>query len=78
MDIVRTDGGRTRKLLCYVRPLKDAEGRCHPSKRKWVGEDLKRARQGVGSTVFDWLIEIIQVHCAGGREQENGVELELE
>src|SRR5262249_7896445 len=25
MDIVRTDGGGTRKLLCYVRPLKDAE-----------------------------------------------------
>jgi hypothetical protein len=61
-----------------VRQLERRLTRCHPSNRKWVGEDLQRARQGVGSTVFDWLIEIIQVHCAGGREQENGVELELE
>jgi hypothetical protein len=43
-----------------------------------VGEDLERARRTVGPTVFDWLVEIIQVHCAGGGEQEDGVELILE
>src|SRR5262249_29732864 len=31
MDMVRTDGGGSRKLLCYVRPLKDAEGRIRGS-----------------------------------------------
>jgi RNAse (barnase) inhibitor barstar len=71
----------SRERLGYpetVRQLEHRLTRCHPSNRKWVGEDLKRAQQGVGPSVFDWLIEIIQVHGAGGQEQDDGVELNLE
>jgi hypothetical protein len=42
-----------------------------------VAADLRRARQGAGPTVFDWLVEIIRIHGAGGAEQEDGVELVL-
>ena len=52
--------------------------RCHPSNRGRVATDLIAARKGTGSTVFDWLAEIIRVHCPGGQEAEDGVELVLE
>jgi PAS domain S-box-containing protein len=53
MDIVRTDGGGTRKLLCYVRPLRDAEGRIRGSvggylditARRKAEEELRRAKE---------------------------------
>jgi RNAse (barnase) inhibitor barstar len=61
-----------------ARQLKRRLARCHPSNRQAVGKDLERAQQGVGPTVFDWLVEIIEEHCVGGREQEDGVELVLE
>jgi hypothetical protein len=60
-----------------VRQLKHRLARCHPTKRRFVRKDLQRAERGVGPTVFDWLVEIIRVHCAGGPEQEDGVELVL-
>ena len=70
----------SRERLGYPeteRQLERRLTRCHPANRESVGEDLERARQGVGATVFDWLVEIIEVHGAGGREQEDGVELVL-
>jgi RNAse (barnase) inhibitor barstar len=51
--------------------------RCHPTNRASVATELEHARSGTGPTVFDWLVEIIQVHCPGGTESEDGVELEL-
>jgi signal transduction histidine kinase/CheY-like chemotaxis protein len=53
MDVLRTDGGGTRKLLCYVRPLKDAEGRIRGSvggflditARRKAEEELRRAKE---------------------------------
>jgi two-component system, sensor histidine kinase and response regulator len=53
MDIVRTDGGPTCKLLCYVRPLKDAEGLIRGSvggflditARRKAEEELRRAKE---------------------------------
>jgi RNAse (barnase) inhibitor barstar len=60
-----------------VRQLERRLSRCHPTNRRLVSEDLERARRGVGPTVFDWLVEIIQVHCVGGQEEEDGVELVL-
>jgi hypothetical protein len=60
-----------------VRQLEKRLTRCHPTNRESVGEDLELARQRIGPTVFDWLIEIIEVHCAGGSEEEDGVELIL-
>src|SRR6516225_7046050 len=48
-----------------ARQLELRLGRCHPSNRDWVRGDLRQALEQVGSTVFDWLVEIIQVHCDG-------------
>src|SRR5205807_60758 len=52
LDIVSTDGG-SRKLLCYVRPLKDAEGRTRGSvggfldvtDRTRAEQELRRAKE---------------------------------
>lgn len=71
----------SRERLGYpetVRQLERRLARCHPTNRGYVAADLDRARQGVGPTVFDWLVEIIGVHVEGGAEQEDGVELVLE
>lgn len=75
-----TNSAMSRDRLGYpetVRQLEQMMAHCHPTNRASVGEDLKQARCRMGPTVFDWLIEIIQVHCAGGREQGDGVELIL-
>src|SRR5438034_3428969 len=69
-----------QRLGCHetVRQLEQRLTRCHPLNRQQVSEDLQRAKDGVGPTVFDWLVEIIRVHGAGGDEEEDGVELILE
>lgn len=61
-----------------LRQLEKRLERCHPSNRELVRADLTRAQKGQGTTVFDWLIEVIQVHGAGGDEGEDNVELILE
>ncbi len=71
----------SRQRLGYpetVRQLELRLSRCHPLNRSFVAQDLARAKNKVGPTVFDWLIEIIQIHCVGGREEEDGVELVLD
>lgn len=68
----------SRKRLGYpetVRQLERHLMRCDFSNRQGIGEDLERARRNEGSTVFDWLLEIIAIHCQGGNEEEDGVEL---
>jgi RNAse (barnase) inhibitor barstar len=70
----------SRDRLGYAETVRQLEHRlsgCHPSNRPSVSADLERARQGVGPTVFDWLVEIIEDHCPGGAQQEDGVELIL-
>jgi hypothetical protein len=42
-----------------------------------VEADLAMARRGEGQTVFDILVEIIQVHGPGGRESGDDIDLEL-
>lgn len=61
-----------------VRQLEKRLNRCHPSNRDSVAADLDAARKHAGSTVFDWLIEIIKIHSIDGREAEDGVELILD
>ncbi len=71
----------SRERLAYpetVRQLELRLQRCHPSNRNSVSSELAEAKRGSGSTVYDWLVEIIHVHCASGEEQEDGVELVLE
>jgi RNAse (barnase) inhibitor barstar len=60
-----------------VRQLERRLQRCHPSNRPSVAQDLEQARRGEGATVFEWLLDIIAVHTAGGREEEDGVDLVL-
>jgi RNAse (barnase) inhibitor barstar len=85
----RPDGGfvlrwrhsdHSRAALGYEETVKYLErklDRCHPTNREHVARDLQAARCGVGQTIFDILVEIIHVHCPGGREAIDGIELEL-
>lgn len=60
-----------------VRQLEHRLQKCDSSNRKHVSRELANAKLGVGPTVFEWLVEIIQRHCVGGEEQRDGVELLL-
>ncbi|HET6574163.1 MAG TPA: barstar family protein [Fimbriiglobus sp.] len=71
----------SRERLGYpetVRGLESQLTHCHPLNRPSAREDLDRARRNEGPTVFDRLVEIIEIHCSGGDEAEDGVELVLE
>jgi RNAse (barnase) inhibitor barstar len=75
-----THSMRSRQMLGHeetARYLESVLERCHPSNRTRVADKLEAARQGRGDTLFDMLIGIIHVHCAGGSEAEDGVELQL-
>jgi len=61
-----------------VRQLRRRLERCHPDNAASVANDLAAAVRREGPTAFDWLVEIIQVHCSGGDEEEDGVELILQ
>lgn len=51
---------------------------CHPANDERVQAELALAEQHQRETVFDWLVEIIRDHGAGGLEEENGIELFLQ
>ena len=70
----------SRQRLGYpetVRQLELRLSRCHPSNRESVAAELEAARNGVGPTAFDWLVEIIRGHGEGGTQAGDGVALEL-
>ncbi|GAB3897679.1 barstar family protein [Kibdelosporangium lantanae] len=50
---------------------------CHPDNRADVRARLDRARKHEGTTLFDWLVDIIRIHGPGGRESEDRVHLDL-
>jgi len=71
----------SRERLGYAETVRQLEHRlqhCYPSNLNRVSNDLANARSNIGPTVFEWLIEIINVHCAGGEEHQDGIELVLE
>lgn len=71
----------SRRRLSYqetIRQLQLRLDRCHPSNIDNVAKELESAKRNEGSTVFDWLVEIIRVHGQGGSEEEDNVELFLE
>lgn len=71
----------SRERLGYpetIRQLEKALGRCHPSNQASIEHDLSIAQTHRGPTVFDWLMDIIRVHGAGGDEASDHVELILE
>jgi histidinol-phosphatase len=51
---------------------------CHPSNRASIEHDLDMAHAARGTTVFDWLTELIRTHGAGGAEAGDQIELVLE
>ena len=70
----------SRKNLSYQETMRQLQlrlARCHPSNREVVARDLDSAIRNEGSTVFDWLVEIIRVHGPGGDEAEDNIELDL-
>lgn len=72
---------RSRVTLGYSETIQYLEQkilRCHPESVPYVQEELESARRGQGPTLFDIIIEIVRVHCVGGDEQLDGIELELE
>jgi RNAse (barnase) inhibitor barstar len=50
---------------------------CHPENVQQVQQELSRARKREGTTVYDWLLEIIREHGPQGTESEDNVLLEL-
>jgi len=79
-ELIWKDHSVSRHRLSHpetVRQLEKRLARCHPTNREYVAADLAAARSGQGPTVFDWLVEIIQVHCPGGPQAEDHVILSL-
>jgi RNAse (barnase) inhibitor barstar len=76
-----TNSARSRVALGHgetVRWLERVVERCHPNNVPALRAKLEAARAGLGPTLFDTLVEIIEVHGIGGVEAEDGVELRLE
>ena len=70
----------SRAHLGYAETARQLESRlerCHPSNHAAVRHDLDEALAGRGSTVFDWLVEIISVHGPAGEEATDKVQLLL-
>jgi len=75
-----TNAGLSRECLGYPETVLQLEKRllrCHPTNRARIMADLEAAKNGSGPTVFDWLVDIIAIHTAGGPEEGDGVELVL-
>ncbi len=71
---------RSREFLGYdetVREIRSWLGICHPTSISHVTEQLAAAEKREGTTVFDWLVEIIRDHGLGGSQAEDEVELLL-
>ena len=71
----------SRQFLGYeetTRQLSKQLEKCHPDNIPSLQKKLAEAKQHIGTTVFDWLVEIIRDHCPGGREEDDKGELLLE
>lgn len=70
----------SREHLGYAETIKWLEEcieHCHPTNIPHLRESLAQAKAQRALTLFDMLIEIIHVHCPGGEEEGDGVELLL-
>jgi RNAse (barnase) inhibitor barstar len=75
-----THSTRSRETLGYPETVRCLELRlheCHPANREDVARKLEMAKSGKGATVFDWLVEIIKDHGAGGNQAADNVRLIL-
>lgn len=74
------DSQRSRDVLSWPATLRwreDTIARCHPSNVPRLTAELEAARRGRGTTLFDWIVEIIERHGPGGSEAEGNVVLRL-
>jgi hypothetical protein len=60
-----------------IRWLEETLARCHSSNVPRLTRELGDARLHKGTTLFDWIIEMIRDHGAGGSEPERNVYLRL-
>jgi hypothetical protein len=71
---------RSRQALGWpatIRWLEDTIARAHSSNIPRLAAELEAARRGEGTTLFDWIVEIVEAHGVGGREAEDSVVLRL-
>lgn len=72
---------KSRQRLGYEETVRQLEQRllqCHSANRPSVLAQHEDAKNGIGPTVFDWLVEIIRNHGVGGSEYEDNIELSFE
>lgn len=70
----------SRIRLGYAETTRQLERRlahCHPSQRYFVKRQIAESQNHEGDTVFDWLVDILRAHGAGGEEAEDNVVLML-
>jgi RNAse (barnase) inhibitor barstar len=80
-EIVWKNSNNSQIKLGYDETLRVLSQRlvhCHAANRESIAKQIEDARNKTGSTVFDWLIEIIRDHGTGGAESEDKVNLRLE
>ncbi|GAA0182123.1 hypothetical protein SH2C18_45560 [Clostridium sediminicola] len=61
--IIWKDSYKSRKDLGYAETICQLKKRlitCHPSSVAAISDDIKKAENNEGTTVFEWLIEIIR------------------
>ena len=76
-----TNHAESRRRLGYGETVRQLQGRLQQSQREERSAallELERALRNEGPTVFEWLVDIIRQHGAGGSEGDDGVELVLE
>ncbi|WP_375205725.1 barstar family protein [Hyphococcus sp.] len=60
-----SNSAASRNGLGYSQTVRELEVRlnnCHPSNRSKVQSEIELAKQSLGPTAFDWLIDIIDDH----------------
>lgn len=75
-----TNADISRERLGYDETARFLERKlrtCHPTNVEHVRNDLMRARNGEGETLFDIICAILRDHGPDGEEPEDGVVLEI-
>jgi hypothetical protein len=75
------DSALSKQKLGYTETARQLRLRlegCHPSNRADVQRELREAEAGRGTTVFDWLIEILRSNGPDGDRPLNNVVLVLD
>lgn len=60
-----------------ARQLRRMLATCDPHNVTAIRRDIAAALSQHGSTVYDWLLDVIRAHCPGGAEAADGIELLL-